>query len=81
MATLKVKILSHDGCQFDDEISSLNAPSVNGPLGILPNHIPLITTLVKGDVVLHQTDGTDTTFAIQGGILDVQKDGVTILTS
>jgi F-type H+-transporting ATPase subunit epsilon len=81
MATLTVKILSHSGCEFDGKIASLNVPSVNGPLGILPNHMPLMTTLIKGHLVLHQTDGTDTTFAIHGGILDVQKHGVTILTS
>ena len=81
MATLKVKILSHGGCEFDGELASLTVHSIDGPLGILPNHIPLITTLVKSHLVLRQTDGTDTTFAIHGGILDVQKDGVTILTS
>ena len=81
MATLKVKILSHAGCQFDGEIASLRAPSINGPLGILPNHIPLITTLVKGDLVLHQANGVDTTIAIYGGVLNFQKDGVTILMS
>ncbi len=81
MNTLTVKVLSHDGCQFEGDVKSINIPSTNGPLGILPNHTPLITSLVEGDIILKQTDGADKTITINGGVLDVQKDGVVILVS
>ena len=81
MHTLTVKVLSHDGCQFDGEAASINTPSTGGPLGILPNHTPLITSLVKGDVVIQQIDGSNKTISINGGVLDIKKDGVMILVS
>lgn len=78
---LTVKVLSHDVCQFEGEVTSIKIPSTNGPLGILPNHTPLITSLVKGDVILQKTDGTDKVIPINGGVLDIKKDGVVILIS
>lgn len=81
MKTLPVKILSHDGCQFEGEVAEVNVPSTNGPFGILPNHTPLITSLVEGNLILHLTAGADKTIAINGGVLDVKKDGVVILMS
>ena len=81
MSTLRVKVLSHDGCQFDGEVKSIKIPSTNGPLGILPNHTPLITSLVTGNVTLQQEDGADKVIPINGGVLDVKKDSTVILIS
>ncbi len=54
------------------------APGIEGALGILPNHAPLLTTLEMG-VIRIKHEGEEQVFTITGGILEVRPDIVTVL--
>jgi len=55
------------------------APGAVGELGILPLHMPLVSTLKIGELRLKTDKNTWSYFAIDGGYLEVREDNVTIL--
>ncbi len=54
------------------------APGADGQLGILPHHMPLLTTLQVGELRLKKGD-EEISLAVTGGFLEVQPDRVVIL--
>jgi F-type H+-transporting ATPase subunit epsilon len=63
---------------FGEEVDMLIAPGVDGQLGILPRHAPLMTILQPGELTIRK-NGVDTYFAVSGGFLEVLANRVTIL--
>lgn len=62
----------------EDGVTLILAPSVDGQLGILPRHAPLITQLAPGTLELRR--GAESRhFSITGGFLEVMDDTVTVL--
>ncbi|MEK7453151.1 MAG: ATP synthase F1 subunit epsilon [Patescibacteria group bacterium] len=64
---------------FSGMVNSVNCPGSEGEMTILPNHIPLITTLKKGEVRIKLNDEKIEKFNIEKGILEVSKKEVIIL--
>ena len=63
---------------FGEEVDMLIAPGVDGQLGILPRHAPLMTMLRPGELTIRK-GGADTYFAVTGGFMEVLANHVTIL--
>jgi F-type H+-transporting ATPase subunit epsilon len=59
-------------------VDYVSAPGVDGVLGILPRHAPLLTALAPGELH-YKKDGEEFDFAIGGGFMEVRPDRVTIL--
>ncbi len=77
---MKVVIAKVGEVLFDGEAHLLTAPGADGVLTVLPRHMPLITTLVAGDVILKESkDSTPRTFPISSGILEVHPGGATVI--
>lgn len=64
---------------FQGAVTAATVPSINGPTKIQPGYCPFILGLVKGNVTLHCTDGTDVTVPIQGGTASVVNTNIIIL--
>lgn len=64
---------------FSGQAESVTLPGAEGVLTVLSHHEPLITTLKAGVAVVRVKDQADQTFAIQGGVLEVRSDGVTVI--
>jgi F-type H+-transporting ATPase subunit epsilon len=79
MAPLRCEVVTAERTVFDDLVDMVVAPGIEGQLGILPNHAPLITALTFGELVIHRQDQEDEFIAIGGGFLEVGPDHVTIL--
>ena len=60
------------------EISQLTVPTAEGQITILPHHIPLVATLLPGEIIAKQ-NGKEVLMAISGGFLEVLKNKVVIL--
>ncbi len=60
------------------EVDMVIAPGVEGELGILPRHAPLITALAEGELRIKQ-GADERIFAIGGGYLEVLDDRITVL--
>jgi len=78
MATFKLEIVTAERMVFSDEVSALIAWGMEGQLGILPHHAPLMTMLQPGDLMIRK-DKEEEYLAISGGFLEVRPDKVIIL--
>jgi len=78
MKTLKVSVVTPDGPVYDGEAEMVSVKGKSGELGILPNHIPLVTPLPIQAVRLHKSGNTQL-IAVHGGFIEVRPDQVTIL--
>lgn len=78
MATFKLEIVTAEKMVFSDDVSAVIAWGVEGQLGILPHHAPLMTMLQPGDILIRK-DKEEEFFAISGGFLEVRPDKVIIL--
>jgi F-type H+-transporting ATPase subunit epsilon len=78
MATFKLEIVTAERMVYSEDIDALVAWGVEGQLGILPHHAPLMTMLQPGDLMIRKNKEEDY-FAISGGFLEVRPDKVIIL--
>jgi F-type H+-transporting ATPase subunit epsilon len=77
---IRVEIVSEDRMVYEGDADIVVLPGVNGEMGILPNHAPLISTLGFG-ILKVRSKGVEEVFAISGGLVEVQPTIVTVLAS
>ncbi len=75
---MHVTIAKVDQNLFDGEADSLTVPGTDGEMTILPEHMPIVTTLKAGTITVHGTQG-EQQFPIKGGVLEVRRDGATVI--
>ena len=78
MATMQLEIITAEEQVFDDEVEMVVAPGIDGQLGILPHHAPLMTVLQPGEILIRK-EGEDTYLVVTGGFMEVMGNRVTIL--
>ncbi len=78
--TLQCEILSPEGSVYRGEATMVVATAVDGELGVLYNHAPLVTALGSGSLRTTSEDGTVKEWTAEGGFLEVHKNHVTILS-
>jgi F-type H+-transporting ATPase subunit epsilon len=80
MATMHVELVSVERALWSGEATAVFARTVEGDLGILPGHIPLLGALEPGRIVrIKRADDDELRVAVHGGFLSVRKDGVSVL--
>ncbi len=79
MATLNLQIVTPDKLTFNDEVDSVVIPAVEGELGIFPMHIPLLTSIHPGELVINQK-GKITHLAVGEGFVEVTGSSVSVIT-
>ena len=75
---LLLEIVTPERLAFSEEVDSVNCPGIDGELGILPHHAPLITTLGVAELRIRR-GGEEEYFAIAGGFLQVRPDKVVVM--
>jgi F-type H+-transporting ATPase subunit epsilon len=80
-SSMRVGLVSPERELWSGEAIEVYARTLEGELGILPGHIPLLGVLAEGGVVrIRPVDGTEfVTAAVHGGFLSVTNEGVSIL--
>jgi F-type H+-transporting ATPase subunit epsilon len=79
MATIKLEIVTPEAKTFSDDVDMVTLTGTEGEMGILPQHMPLMTQLVAGEVVAKK--GSQNIFlAVGDGFVQVTGDRVAILT-
>jgi F-type H+-transporting ATPase subunit epsilon len=79
VSQLYVELVAADRKVWEGEAKQVSARTVEGDLGILPGHTPLLGILVTGEVRIHSTAGSTHTATIDAGFLSVDHDRVTIV--
>ena len=77
--TLNLQIVTPEGIVYSDDVEMVGLRSVEGLIGILPNHIRLMTQMMPGEMMLRK-NGQMKFLAVGEGLVEVKPDRVAILT-
>jgi len=78
MATTRLEIVTAERVVFSEEVDTVIAPGIEGQLGVLPYHAPLMTTLMPGELLVRK-GGEEFSLAITGGFIEVRPDRIIVL--
>ena len=78
MAPMRLEIITAERRVYSDDVDLVIAPGLEGQLGILPHHAPLMSSLQPGELIIRK-DGEETYLAVSGGFLEVLENQVTVL--
>ncbi|HXT13344.1 MAG TPA: F0F1 ATP synthase subunit epsilon [Candidatus Angelobacter sp.] len=76
--TLKLEIVTPDAKVFSEDVDMVTLPGVEGEMGIFPNHVPLLTQIVPGEITARK-GGQDFFLAIGEGFVEITGNQVSIL--
>ncbi|MDU7784942.1 MAG: F0F1 ATP synthase subunit epsilon [Aggregatibacter aphrophilus] len=79
MATFNLTVVSAEEKIFSGDVKSIQATGIEGELGVLPGHTPLLTAIKPGIVKLTLEDDNEEVIYVSGGFLEVQPTIVTVL--
>jgi F-type H+-transporting ATPase subunit epsilon len=79
MAQILCEVVTAERTVFEDYVDMILAPGIEGQLGILPKHAPLMTSLTYGELVIHRENQPDEFIAIGGGFMEVGPEHVIVL--
>ncbi|MHB8959851.1 MAG: F0F1 ATP synthase subunit epsilon [Candidatus Limnocylindrales bacterium] len=75
---LHLEIVTPERMAYSDDVDMVLVPGVEGELGILPHHTPLVSLLGLGELTIRK-GGQEESFAIVGGFLQVRPDKVVVM--
>ncbi len=79
MSVLHLEIVTPEARIFEAEVDQVVVPGIEGELGILPQHVSLMTQLQPGELRIYQ-NGKESRLAVGEGFLEVRPDKVSVLT-
>ena len=77
--TIQVEIVTPRRELFSGEVQMITLPGIEGQMGVMGQHAPLLTTLDIGEIILHRPGEEDDYIAVTGGVVEVRPDKVIIL--
>lgn len=78
MTKIQFKIVTPERVVFEDEVDSVTLPTRAGEITVLPSHIPLVSTLKAGEILVKKS-GEETPMAISGGLVEVTENKLVVL--
>ena len=81
MNTFKLKIATPDGSLFDGEAVKLDVRGIEGELAVMAGHVPFMTAVKPGICRVMSVDGEVRVGELDGGLLNVGSDAVTLLAA
>ena len=76
---LKLDIVTPAAVIYSSDVEMVTLPAVDGQIGIYPQHVPLLTRIVPGEIIVRR-DGHDDFLAVGEGLVEVTADQVAIVT-
>ena len=78
-ATLKLEIVTPEAKIFSEDVEMVTLTGIDGTMGILPQHMPLMTALASGEIIARK--GAENIFlAVGEGFVQVTREKVSVLT-
>ena len=77
--TLKLEIVTPEEKIYSEDVEMVTLPGSEGELGIYPNHVPLMTQVHAGEIIVNR-EGTEEVLAVGEGFVEVTGNQVAILT-
>jgi len=79
-ATLKFTIVTPDAVVYSRDVQMVTLPAIAGQIGVLPGHVPLLTQIVPGELIIRDGEGHETFLAVGEGLVEVTGTRVAIVT-
>jgi F-type H+-transporting ATPase subunit epsilon len=77
--TLKLQIVTPEAIAYSEDVDMVTLPGVVGQMGVYPQHVPLMTQMVPGEMIVRK-DGRDKYLAVGEGLVEITGDRVAIVT-
>ena len=77
--TLKLEIVTPDAQVYSEEVEMVTLPGVEGEMGIYPQHVPLLTQMVPGEIIARK-EGRDHFLAVGEGFVEITAERVAVMT-
>src|SRR6266568_5931737 len=78
-ATLKLEIVTPEAKTYSEDVEMVTLPAVEGEMGVFPQHVPLMTHIVAGEVIVRK-EGRDYFLAVGEGFVEITGERVAIMT-
>lgn len=75
---IKFKIVTPERVLYQDEVDQVTLPTPKGEITILPHHIPLVSSLVPGEIRVVKNK-EEVSMAISGGFVEITGKNITLL--
>ncbi|GAA3067558.1 MULTISPECIES: F0F1 ATP synthase subunit epsilon [Actinomycetes] len=79
MAELDVQVVSQDHAVWSGPAKAVRGRTIEGDMGILPGHTPVLALLASGELLIEPVDGSPVRANVSGGFFSVDSDRVTIV--
>ena len=76
---MNLEIITAERSVYEGEVDMVIAPGLDGQLGILPRHAPLMTILKPGELTVKKSGEEDIYVAVSGGFMEVIGNRVSVL--
>jgi len=76
---MKLQIVTPEAVVYSADVEMVTLPAVDEQIGIYPNHVPLLTRVTPGEMIVRR-NGADEFLAVGGGLVAVTGDEVGIVT-
>jgi F-type H+-transporting ATPase subunit epsilon len=80
---MRLKLVTLSGTKFDDDVYEVVLPTLDGEIGVLPGHMPLVSVATTGVISVRRQprdpDGAREFFAISGGVIEVADDQLRVI--
>jgi F-type H+-transporting ATPase subunit epsilon len=77
--TLKLEIVTPEAKIYSEDVEMVTLPAVEGEMGVFPNHVPLMTQVEAGELVVRK-DGREVLLAIGEGFVQITGERVAVMT-
>ena len=78
MTNLSFKVITPEKVTYESEAFGVTLPTTTGYITVLPGHIPLVTTLVSGEIIVKEKD-KEVFLAVSGGFVEITGQSVAVL--
>src|ERR1700692_3622150 len=78
-STLKLEIVTPEALTYSEDVEMVTLPAVEGEMGVYPQHVPLLTQIVPGEITVRK-EGRDYFLAVGEGFVEITGERVAIMT-
>lgn len=79
MSAFELKIVTPEKVVYSDKVSQVSVSTTTGQITILPHHVPLVTELAPGEILVRKDGQSEDLMAVSGGFVEVLPDQVVVL--
>jgi F-type H+-transporting ATPase subunit epsilon len=77
--TFQLQLVSPERMLVDEQVTEVQVPALDGYIGAMPGHAPLLSVLKPGGVLTYTAGGQTKSLAVYGGFVEVLPDRVRVL--